>query len=762
MSGPRNEFTGTNTGRLVQAGRIDQVNIHPPASAPTALTGLPADDELTGRTDELTVLATVLAPDPAPDTPAVCTIAGLGGVGKTALAVRAARLAEDSFAGGVLFIDLHGYDEARRVSATAALSTFVSALGVDPNQIRAEQAALELLYRSVLSMLARQGRRVLVLVDNAASPDQVLPLRPGDPAHRMLVTSRHNLPITGARRLELDLLSEADALVLLDHAVRAANADDTRIAIEPDRAVALVRLCGRLPLALRIIAHVLADRPDQPLAELVAILAAEQGRLGELAYGDSVAVRGVFDTSYQRLPAEQARLFRLLAINRGPFVDLDTAASIADLPASTTRRLLDGLRQAHLIQPTPYGHGMHDLVKLYAAERCAQDEPQSTRTATIRRLLAHYLAGVQSAQAQLDTPNNSDQAVAWLNRQQINIVAAVELGGDAGADEAVKDIALALGPSWEIDWELDWSRDSWVTVHELAAAAARRLSDRNAEARILSSLGDIYGDSATKMRCYEQALALYRELDDSTNRARTQFSLASNHLALNQYNESLDHFTEAATDFQAAGHLDNAARAYHYIGALYTTLGDDKRAEESVQRALELYREAGDLAGEASIWNAIGRDRAENNLCTEAIAAHQRALAIWRGLGNKSGEAVELTHLGDNYRQSDQPAEALTNYYQALALHRESASSEDDEELLEHIRDDEATVLSSIGATQADLGEWDKALESYRQSVVVFQQDGDIWGKGAEVQELITRLEQKRHDADYRPRRAWYPWRRRR
>ena len=287
------------------------------APAPVALAGLPAEEGFLGRADDLSTLDQVLAPDTTgAETVVVSTVAGLAGVGKTAFAVRAARRAIDAgwFPGGVVFVDLHGYDPNRLVDADAALGALIRALGVPNGQIPPERGEREALYRSRLAELAGQGRRVLIIADNASTLEQVAPLRPGSSVHRMLVTSRHNLPLYGARRVEVDVLSQADAVAVVDRALRAANPGDERIPNDMQAAYRLVELCGCLPLALRITAELLADEPERPIAEMVEILSDTRGRLGEIAYGDSLAVRAAFDASYQRLPADQQRLFRMLSL----------------------------------------------------------------------------------------------------------------------------------------------------------------------------------------------------------------------------------------------------------------------------------------------------------------------------------------------------------------------------------------------------------------------------------------------------------------
>ncbi len=211
----------------------------------------------------------------------------------------------------MLFVNLHGYDDDRRIDADTALGSLLRALGVSGEHIPADQGERETLYRSEL---ARRTDRVLVVADNASEVGQVVALRPGGSTHRLLITSRHTLPIAQARRVEVDVLPPADSVIVINSALRTASGSTVE---DPAVVGELAALCGGLPLALRIVAELLADQPDSA-TELVTLLRDARSRLGELAYGDSAAVRAAFDASYPHLPPDQSRLFRLLSVHPGP------------------------------------------------------------------------------------------------------------------------------------------------------------------------------------------------------------------------------------------------------------------------------------------------------------------------------------------------------------------------------------------------------------------------------------------------------------
>jgi len=755
LTGTHNEISGTVSGAVVQADHIDKVDIHLPTPAPTALAGLPADDGLTGRATELAVLADVLSPDHEPDTPTTCTIAGLAGAGKTALAVRAARTAHAQFPGGMLFVDLAGYDPTRCRSAQSALSTFVRILGVPGEHLPQDQADLEVLYRSLLSDLTQP---VLVLADNASTIDQVLPLRPGDPRHRMLVTSRHTLPIPGARRIELDALPDDDAIALLDHALRAANPDDRRITAEPVAAAALARLCGRLPLALQLIAHVLADDPDRPITDLVDTLATEQDRLSELTYGETDEMRTAFDTSYRHLPAEQARVFRLMAVNPCPQIDLDTVAAIADLPPATTRHLVNGLRRAHLVQPVSGGYTMHDLVYLYAGERLDADEPDPT--AAVHRLLNHYLAHVDAAVSQLDPRIPTDtsiftdraQALAWLDAQHANLVATIALAAEFGEDTMITQIAGGLTAYF------DQRREpaDWATTSEYAIAAARRLGDKDTEAFSHNTLGLAYrglqGRLPDAITCFHRAKELYEEIGnddglagvltnlgnthedldqlpdaiDSHQQAATLYeevgnqhghaialaNLAYAERTLGQLAEALEHYEEAALDFHLAGDPYNTARLQDNIAHLHLTMGNDTDAQESHEQALDLFRQMNDPRAEANSHAGMADAYAELERFDEALDAYQLAVDAWRDLGDRFEEGQVMSRTAITHWRAGHLADALETNLQLLALHQETGNTYG-----------VGTTLSYLGLIHRDLGEWDQAQDYYQRSIAIFEAD---------------------------------------
>ncbi len=332
----------------------------------------------------------------------ISAVSGTAGVGKTGLALRWAHRVRGEFPDGQLYVNLRGYDPDQPLSAGYALAGFLRALGVPGQEIPPEPDERATLYRSLLD-----GRRMLIVLDNASSVEQVRPLLPGTPSALVVVTSRDSLgglvARDGARRLDLDLLPPEDAVALLEALIGG------RAEAEPEAAAALAEQCVRLPLALRVAAELAGTRPATSLAQLVAELADEQRRLELLDPGGDprTAVRAVFSWSYLHLPAQAARAFRLLGLHPGPDLDPYAAAALTYTTEEQAQHLLEVLARAHLIAPTgPDRYGMHDLLRAYATYLTGIEDSEEERRTALTRLFDHYLATTGAA---MDTLHPAEQ-----------------------------------------------------------------------------------------------------------------------------------------------------------------------------------------------------------------------------------------------------------------------------------------------------------------------------------------------------------------
>jgi hypothetical protein len=372
----------------------------------------PLISSFTGRNAELAVLTDLLDPARAADTVLVSAVAGLAGVGKTTLAIQAGHIARQNgwYSGGVLFIDLHGYDKIP-VPPVEALEMLLRGLELPAEQMPPTIDERAALYRSKLAQI---NEPLLMIADNASSEAQVQPLLPGPGPHRVMITSRHTLAGLGARLVDVTILDQQSAIALMDRALRIARPHDNRISTSLAAARRLTTLCGGLPLALQIAAAILNSDPALGADELADELAAEQDRLSGLRYDDNGrsgnprSVEAAFELSYARLDETSARVFRLISLVPDDDVSIEAASILAEMSLSGVRKVLRGLAIAHLIEASPKMTDrwrMHDLVRLYAQQLANKTAEEDGQKQAISRLLEHTQRGRQDNTLQRITVN---------------------------------------------------------------------------------------------------------------------------------------------------------------------------------------------------------------------------------------------------------------------------------------------------------------------------------------------------------------------
>ncbi len=541
---------------------------HAVAAAPTALAQLPPETAgFIGRDDELAVLAGLLDPAGSAGPVAVSAVAGLAGVGKTTLAVQAGHAAQRQgwFAGGVLFVDLHGYDETP-VEPGQVLDALLRALGVPAEHIPPGAEDRAGLCRSSLAQISDP---VLVIADNASSEAQVRPLLPGTGPHKVMITSRHTLAGLDARLVDVTVLDEEAAVELLDTALRAARPDDERITADRDAAGRLAGVCGGLPLALQITAALLKADPALDVAELAEELAAESVRLDQLRYDDGSGVAGqsvaaAFELSYRRLEETPARVFRLLPVNPGPDVSTAAAAVLADLPVREVRAVLAGLARAHLAEAVPGNAGrwrMHDLVRLYAQRLSEEHTEADGREQARDRLIGHYLHMGGAASEHLralpgmavpEEFTGRDGALAWLDAERASLVAAVQMAADTGRDQAALRLPLMLAGYF------GWRRrfDDMLAVTAISLNATRRLGDRRREGDALTILGIALQEVRRfeeAITAHQEAAAIYRETGDRHGEGDALNNLGAALQEVRRFGEAITALQEAAAIYRETG-----------------------------------------------------------------------------------------------------------------------------------------------------------------------------------------------------------------
>jgi tetratricopeptide (TPR) repeat protein len=599
---------GTFNGPVLQGGSFAGTTFvtQQAAPAPVALAQLPPlTAGFTGRDDELAQFTTLLNPAADAEAVVVSAVAGLAGVGKTALAVHAAHAARASgwFPGGVLFIDLHGYDPGP-VQPGQALDALLRALGVPGEHIPDGTEQRAGLYRSALAQIKDA---VLVIADNASSEAQVRPLIPGLEPHRVIITSRHTLAGLGARLLDVTVLGQAAAVKLLEKVVRAGRPGDDRIGGDPVAAGRLAGACGGLPLALQITAALLVADPALTAAELAAEMADEVRRLAALRYDDgggisAPSVAAAFELSYRQLDEDAARLFRLLPADPGPDASTAAAVELAGWPVDRTRAAIGRLVRAHLVEPGSRGRWrMHDLLRLYARQ-IPHASPEEREQAVIR-LLAWYLRYARAADQHLRAlagvpvpPEfaSRDDGLAWLDAERPNLIAAVTMAAATGRHQEAMRLPLNLSEY------LNWRRrfDDWLTVLAVSCDSARQLNDKGNEAGALTSLGNALGEVRRfeeAVSAHQDAAAIYRETGDRHREGAALNNLGNALQEVRRFEEALSCFEQDIAICRETGDRYGEGQTLTNLASVYQEMRQLDRTAECWREAAAAMREAGDL-----------------------------------------------------------------------------------------------------------------------------------------------------------------------
>jgi tetratricopeptide (TPR) repeat protein len=681
-----NKVDGTVIDPVVHARTVQGgVHVHPerPQVIPRQL---PAAPKLfAGRAEELAALTDVL--DKATTGGAsvvISAIGGLGGIGKTWLALHWAHQQVERFPDGQLFVNLRGFDPSGEPMPPAvAVRSFLDALGVEPTAIPIDLDAQIGLYRSLVA-----DRRMLILLDNARDTTQVTSLLPGTPACTVLVTSRRRLAtlITthGAQQLALNVLPQAEARQLL-----ADHLGQDRLLAEPDAVTELLECAAGLPLALSIVAARATAHPDFPLSVLAEELRDHATRLDGLDAGEiPVNLRAVFGASYNALPVETATLFGLLGLAPGPDISLAAAGSLMGLPAARVRRLLRELETAHLVvQPTPGRYRMHDLIRLYAADH-ADLQPKVNTEAALRRLVDFYLHTAHSGDRLLDPhrdPIEIDppapgcrphrlpdrtEAWTWYGAEYRCLLAIQLLAADRKLHTAV--------------WQLAWAMDTILLRRGL--------------------LHDLHAMWQTGL-----AAALHGSDPIAISRAYRRLAMACTQLG--RHDDARDHLHRALDTARSCGDLNAQAHTHYALTMAWQRQGDDQPALEHATSALRLYRLLQQPVWEADMLNWVGWFSARLGNYQQAHTHCQAALTQFRHHSHRGGEASTLDSLGYIAHQTGQHAQALEYYQQALTLIRNLGDAYHEADILNHLAEPHVALKQLDQARDI----WQQALELYHE-----------------------------------------------
>ncbi|HEU4425190.1 MAG TPA: BTAD domain-containing putative transcriptional regulator, partial [Pilimelia sp.] len=682
---------------LRQDPRLDWV---PPQRPALAVVGAPLPvpaqlpagiADFTGRAAELGRLAAMAGGDAA--AMAITVVAGAAGVGKTALTVHWAHRVAPTLPDGQLYIDLRGSEPGQRVRPVEALAQFLRALGVDAKKVPPSEQEAAGLYRSLLAT-----RRVLVVLDNAGSAEQVRPLLPGGTNCAVLATSRDRLTglvaRDGARRLTLDVLPRAEAVALLERILGAQ-----RVRAEPGAIAELADGCGYLPLALRITAAHLVNHAHRSIADYVDEFRAGDRLTALRINGEEASgVRAAFDQSYATLSAEVRRAFRLLGLVPGVDFTADALAAIAGTTPARARELLERLADAHLVdQHRSDRYAFHDLLRRFARDRTGAEDDEAGRGAATLRLYDWYLRNVDAAARLLypqmlrlppirqqpeDLPDEAfaDRAgaLAWLDTERSNLVSAVLETARGGPWSAAWVLADALrGYFWIRRFTVDW-----LAVARAGQAAAQAAGDARAG-------------------------------------AAAELSLAMAYRCLNDYSRAAEHYEQAKTLSGRANWPLGQAAAMNNVSCVYVRLGQLQRAEERLRSALDLNKRdkrgrtaaASNLGNLGYVYLRLGRLR-------EAETHFTESLALRRVLDDRYGQADALQGLGECYHGLGRFDDALDRLAEAFTLFQEIGSL-----------DGEALIRCVCSEIHCDLGRYPEAIDHAERAIGLVDRTTDRYSE---------------------------------
>jgi DNA-binding SARP family transcriptional activator len=704
-----------------------------PAAVPVRPAQLPATvPDFTGRSGFVRELGDILAAAEN-RVMAVSALAGIGGVGKTTLAVHVAHQARGAFPDGQLYVDLQGAG-ARAADPETVLGSFLRALGTADTAIPDSLEERAALYRSVLA-----GRRVLVLLDNARDAAQVRPLLPGTDGCAALVTSRVRMvDLAGAHLIDLDVMSPDEALALFTKIV-----GEERVASERKAALDVVAACGFLPLAIRIAASRLAARRTWTVSVLAAKLADERRRLDELQAGD-LAVKATFELGYGQLEPAQARAFRLLGLADGPDISLPAAAAVLDLPLEDTEDLLESLVDTSLLESAAPGrYRFHDLVRLYARACAERDElPPSERGAALSRLLDFYLASAAGVYA-IERPGDGlvdhlepasypglrfdsrHAAQDWLYAEAICLLACVRQS--AGLPDTLPRAIDLLWAAHDLSESGANSREYEATAEALLDAA-RQFGLTRAEARALMTLVNVHHVGGRFERAdqeAERAIVLAQQAGDLLPVCWASNARGIIALYQNRHEDGEEHLSRAIEHFRALGDRPGEAAALCNLSRIHLATGRTQSAVALAQEGIDIYDAMGNSMRGANARYALGLALTQSGELGDAAGRLLEALEVFRDSRQRLWEGMSLFRLAEVDLAARRPAQAAANAEMALTVLRGIGG--------EWRR---GNVLTVLGRALSGIGQTGRAQVCWQEAAAIYEELGSP--EAAEVRALLS------------------------
>ena len=736
--------------------------------APPAPRNLPHQPPLVGRQAELRALSAAL------DSPAsaqgavislesVSTVSGMAGVGKTALAVDGAHRLAGRFPAAQLYLDLRGHSPAGEpLSPGAALATLLRLLGAPAETIPVELEGRIALWRTLLA-----DRRAVVVLDDAVSTDQIRPLLPGPSPTLTIITSRRRLTgLPHARHIPLDVLSTEDAIALFRAFAGAERAQDDA------EAARIVQLCGRLPLAIELVASRFGAHPSWTLGTLADRLTRAEGRLAEIRDVDREMGRA-FDLTYQTLTPDERVAFRRLSLHPGPDITSEAAAAALGLPRPAAERVLESLLACHLLrEPEPDRYQYHDLLREYGHSRSCAEDDEHERTAVLRRLTDFWLDAADRAdrlgyprrirppappcRSGSEPPHWADArgARAWLGAERDNLLAAQECARDQGWSETAARLAYAV--AGYLDTECHWydvrsvleqATDHWSRTGETAALCrallylsaayahtgaypeaagtggraldlARRTGDTEAEAEILRTLGTLnwhMGDHRAALVLFQKSFALKAVRGDAWDKARGYNNIAITLNFLGEHDRAREHYEKAIEGFLEAGDHASLGRTLNNLGDLLQRRGDLEAARGSLEKAIGFLERSGNRYDRATAWGTLADVLTQSGDTDGAFPLYRQTLTDFQVLGDRKSQADTLIGLGDAHRRAGDTDEAVQRLLEALEIARSIGAAHQ-----------ETHALRCLGEAHLAAGRPEAAAEHLRAALTLAGRTHDV------------------------------------
>ncbi|NKZ06306.1 ATP-binding protein [Actinomadura latina] len=659
-----------------QLAALSRALRRPPAIPARATRSLPTDIPDFVNRDSTLRRIEAAAGSTAASTAAICTINGMAGVGKTTLAVHAAHGLAGSFPDGALFLNLHAHSaDQAPVSPDRALEALLHAVGLAPDQVPESLEERAALWRSETA-----NSRRLLLLDNAADQEQVVPLIPAGPC-LTIITSRRRLVLDGGRVVGLNALAIQDAVQLLSHVVgterlRGHSADAREI----------VSRCGCLPLAVRLVAGHLESHPAWTPGNLLSEMAASEGPDDAPVPGQN-GVMAALHPSYEGIAPDHQRLLRRLALHPGPEFGVHAAVALYGGTLAETVLGLDALTDQSLLEEPAYRrYRMHDLVRDYVAHRADEDPPAETSAAedraidyytvlTLRAERIINLLGSRDFEDEIEHPPvetpvfaSHAEAMTWLETERPNLHACVELAIDTGRPARAARLARAMAYFLRLGGH-------WKDAADLCRRAARWCADLDdvtcaADMKFLSGdIARLSGHQREARAFYEEALAVYHDLADRYWEARTLHSIGDIERMQGQYNAAIGIYTRALTAYESTGNRLATARALHSIADAHRLAGDGNAAMDHYESILDMYRELNDPVGTARALHSIADVHVLNGDGPRALPSFRDALRTYRMLGDRLGEADTLNSIGVAHLAGGDREEGIRHLREAVGLY---------------------------------------------------------------------------------------------